>query len=88
MERTFLAVLNAFAWVMHCTSLSSPAARAICFVGERGQVTLDVSPDLLRWWPTSAGIIGGELNPNPRQVEKRSDLANQMIVWDNLLETE
>jgi hypothetical protein len=39
-------------------------------------------------WPTSAGIIGGELNPNPPQVEKRSDLANQMIVWDNLFETE
>jgi threonine dehydrogenase-like Zn-dependent dehydrogenase len=34
---------------------SAPDARTACFVGERGQVTLDVSPDLLRRQVTLVG---------------------------------
>src|SRR5215813_10711139 len=38
-------------------------------------------------WPTVVGIMGCKLGIDPRQVENRSDLANQVIVGNGLFKT-
>src|SRR5262249_35512073 len=39
------------------------------------------------YWPTVVGIMGCKLGMDPRQVENRSDLANQVIVGNSLFKT-
>ena len=39
-------------------------------------------------WPTSAGIIRREFSTDPRQIENRSYLANQVIVRNSLFKAE
>jgi hypothetical protein len=41
--------------IPHCGELGDLNCRTACFVGERGQVTLDVSADLLRRQVTLMG---------------------------------
>src|SRR5262245_62172647 len=74
-----------------CGDGQAPCERARPLRSDREHVADDEHPDhqfRVNRWPTSARIIARQLSTDPRQVENRSYLANQMIVRNGLFKTE